>query len=67
MILISGNIEVAEEAGEEHNTDHTTKTVIISPDFENDFEMTAIPEGADLRNNVDKGKQQKYLKRSSGR
>ena len=65
--MISGNIEVAEEASEKHNTEHTTKTVIISQDSENDFEMTAIPEGSDLRNNVDKGKQQKYLKRSSGR
>ena len=67
MILISGNIEVAEEAGEEHNTDHTTKTVIINPDSENDFEMAAIPEGADLRHNVDKGKQQKCLKYSTWR
>jgi len=52
---IEGNIEVAEEASEKHITDHTTKAVIISQDSENDFEMTAIPEGADLRNNVDTG------------
>lgn len=52
-------MEVAEEAGEIYNNDNRTKTIVMNGQHnENSFEMTSIPEGADLRHTLDEGKKQ---------
>ena len=52
-------MEVAEEAGEIYNNDNRTKTIVMNGQHnENSFEMTSIPEGADLRHTLDEGKEQ---------